>query len=469
MTNKKIISPLVGLAIVVMLSLPSCKISKDFVAPKVDTTDLYRNSAGSDTTTIADIPWKQYFADPLLQELITEGLAKNTNMQVAQLRIQQAEAGFNMAKAANLPTLSVAAEVSHTQISSGKNGTQVLGYSSYHLNSLGFATSWEVDLWGKLNSQKKAKYASLLNSYEYSNLIKTSLVASIAKAYYSLIALDEQLRITQETTGLLKTSVETMMALKEAGTVNGAAVEQSKALLYTSQLVIPVLERQIYETENAICILLNRKPGAVKRDSISHQAVPSELKCGVPMQMVANRPDVRQAELSFRSAFELTNAAQASMYPSLSLSSASIGFASDGISNFFKPGNIAANIAGGLSQPLFFKHQLKGNLVIAKAQQAEALLNFQNAVLVAGQEVSNILNGFSLSLSKNNLRDMQINSYNTAVDFTQQLLLAGEANYTEVLTAQRSLLSAQLSQVDDKLEQLNYSVSLYKALGGGVK
>jgi len=469
MTNKKIISPLVGLAIVVVLSLPSCKISKDFVAPKVDTTDLYRNSTGSDTTTVANIPWKQYFADPLLQDLITEGLAKNTNMQVAQLRIQQAEAAFNMAKAANLPTLSVAAQVNHTQISSGKNGTEVLGYSVDHVNSLGFAASWEVDLWGKLNSQKRAKYASLLNSYEYSNLIKTSLVASIAKAYYSLISFDEQLRITNETIGSLKLSVETMTALKEAGTVNGAAVEQSKALLYSSQLVIPVLERQIYETENAICILLNRKSGTVKRDSISHQAIPTEFKVGVPMQMVANRPDVRQAELSFRSAFELTNVAQASMYPSLSISSASIGLASDGISNFFKPGNIAATIAGGLSQPLFYKRQLKSNLAIAKAQQAEALLNFQNAVLLAGQEVSNILNGFNLSLSKNNLRDMQINSYSTAVDYTQQLLSAGEANYTEVLSAQRSLLSAQLSRVDDKLEQLTYSVSLYKALGGGVK
>ena len=469
MKNKIIISPLLGLAFGMVLALQSCNINKAFVAPDADTNGIYRNSTSSDTTTVADIPWKEYFADPKLQALITEGLVNNTNMLVAQLRIQQAEASFKTAKAAMLPTLSAAAQVSHTQIGNGADGTNVLGYSADHLNSLGFATSWEVDLWGKLNSQKKAKYASLLNSYEYSNLIQTSLVASIAKSYYTLTALDEQLRITIETSGLLKTSTETMMALKEAGTVNGAAVEQSKALLYTSQLVIPVLERQIYETENAICILLNRNPGTVERDSISNQAIPSELKYGVPAQMMANRPDVRQAELSFRSAFELTNAAQASMYPSLTISSGSIGFASGGISDFFKPANIAANIAGGLTQPIFFKHQLKSNLEIAKAQQAEALINFQNAVLVAGQEVSNILNGFDLSLSKNGLRDLQINAYYSAVDFTQQLLMAGEANYTEVLSAQRNLLSAQLSRVDDKLEQLNYSVNLYKALGGGIK
>ncbi len=469
MTKKKIISALSVLAIIVVLTLPSCKINKEFVAPEANTNGLYRNSAGNDTTSVAEIPWRVYFADTLLQALITEGLEQNTNMQVAALRIQQAEAGFKSAKAALYPTLSAAAQVNHTQISGGKYGTQVLGYSADHLNSLGFAASWEVDLWGKLSSQKRAKYASLLNSYEYSNLIQTSLVASIARAYYNLMAFDEQLRITRETAGLLKESSETMSALKDAGMVNGAAVEQSLALLYTSQLVIPVLERQIYETENTICILLNRKPGNVLRDSISKQVVPSELKYGVPAQMVANRPDVRQAELSFRSAFELTNAAQASMYPSLTISSASLGFASGGISEFFKPANIAANIVGGVSQPLFFKHQLKSNLEIAKAQQAEALLNFQNAVLVAGQEVSNILNGFGLSLSKNELRDLQINSYMKAVDYTQQLLLAGEANYTEVLSAERNLLTAQLSQVDDKLEQLTYSVNLYKALGGGIK
>jgi outer membrane protein, multidrug efflux system len=469
MTNTKIIAPLVGVSLVLMLAFPSCNTNKQFVDLDAGTEGLYRNYNSNDSTSVADIPWKSYFADTQLQALIEEGLAQNTNMQVAQLRIEQAQAGFKTAKAALFPTLSVAAQVQHTQLSNGANGVDVLGYAYNHQNSFGFAASWEVDLWGKLSSQKRAKYASLLNSYEYANLIQTSLIANIAKAYYSLMALDEQLRITNQTAELLKASSETMEALKEAGTVNGAAVEQSKALLYSSQLVIPVLERQIFETENAICILLNRKPGAVLRSSIDAQTVPSELKYGVPAQMVANRPDVRQAELSFRSAFELTHAAQASLYPSLTISSASLGYASSGITEFFKPANIAANIVGGLSQPLFFKRQLKSNLEIAKAQQAEALLNFQTTVLTAGQEVSNIMNGFQLSLSKNELRTMQIDSYTKSVDFTQELLLAGEANYTEVLSAQRNLLSAQLSKVDDKLEQLTYSVNLYKALGGGLK
>jgi len=458
-----------GVALVALLALQSCNINKKFVSPEADTTALFRDHNSTDTTTVASIPWKTYFADPQLQALIAEGLQNNTNMQVAQLRIEQALAGFKTAKASVLPTLAVAASMQHTQLSNGANGEDILGYSYEHINQLGFTATWEVDLWGKLGSQKRAKYASLLNSYEYANLVQTTLVANIAKAYYSLTALDEQLRITKETAVLLKTSCETMQALKEAGTVNGAAVEQSNALLYSAELVIPTLERQIYEAENAICILLNRKSGVVARDSIGAQVVPTELKYGVAAQMVANRPDVRQAELSFRSAYELTSAAQSSLYPSLTISSASIGSASSGLSDFFKPANIAANVVAGLAQPIFNKRLLRSNLEIAKAQQAEALINFQNAVLTAGQEVSNILNGFQSSLSKNELRNKQITSYFNAVDFTQQLLLAGEANYTEVLSAERNLLSAQLSKVDDKLEQLNYTVSLYKALGGGVK
>jgi NodT family efflux transporter outer membrane factor (OMF) lipoprotein len=467
MTNKKIVPLLMGMALVALLALQSCNINKKFVSPQADTTSLYRDHNSADTTTIASVPWKAYFADPQLQALIAEGLQNNTNMQVAQLRIQQAEAGFKMAKAAIYPSLSVGANVQHTQLSTNDG---VLDFAYNHQNQLGLTLSaWEIDLWGKLGSQKRAKYASLLNSYEYANLVQTTLVANIAKSYYSLMALDEQLRITKETVVLLKSSCETMMALKEAGTVNGAAVEQSNALLYSAQLVIPTLERQIYEAENVICILLNRKSGVVARDSIGAQVVPMELKYGVAAQMVANRPDVRQAELSFRTAYELTSAARSSLYPSLTLSSGSVGYASSEISNFFRPANIAANVVGGLTQPIFNKRLLRSNLEIAKAQQAEALLNFQNTVLLAGQEVSNILNGFQSSLSKNELRDKQISSYVNAVDFTQQLLLAGEANYTEVLSAERNLLSAQLSKVDDKLEQLNYTVSLYKALGGGVK
>lgn len=455
---------------VIIVVISSCNSYKNLVeAPKVDTQGIVRvDSIVTDTTTIANIPWKEYFTDSKLQTLIDESLNNNIDLKIALNRISSAEANLSIAKGAFLPSVSAAGRIDHTRLSVGANGTDVLGYTS-NINSLGFSASWEADLWGKLRNQSKAKYASLLSSYEYRNLVQTTLIANIAKAYYNLLALDEQLRITKETIILLQKSAETIQALKESGLQNAAAVEQSNALLYSTQISLPQLESQIRNQENALCILLGRKLGPIDRTSIDNQTVPQKLDYGVPAQFLAKRPDVKQTELSFRAAFALTNVAKASFYPSLTLTSATFGLAAGEFSDFFKPEHIAAEIIGGLTQPIFMKKQLKGNLKIAQAQQEEALLTFQNTVMTAGQEVSNILYGYKNSLSKNGYRDKQIQSLTNAVNYTQDLLMAGEANYTEVLSAQQSLLSAQLNRVSDKLEQLTYCVNLYKALGGGTK
>jgi outer membrane protein, multidrug efflux system len=463
------------ITIITIVSSTSCRSYKNLPdAPKVETQGIVRDSAGSnaDTTTIANIPWKEYFADPKLQALIAEGLNKNFDMQITMSRISQAEANLSMARGALLPSVAVGVSVDPTFYSSGSNGTKVLGYSS-NVTSFGFSAAWEIDLWGKLNNQSKAQYASYLSTYEYRNLVQTTLISNIAKAYYNLMALDEQLKITNETVILLQKSSETMAQLKEAGQQNAAALEQSNALLYGTQLSIPQLESLIRIQENAISALLGRNPGTIDRDSIGSQTVSEKLAYGVPAQLLAKRPDVRQAELSFRSAYALTDVAKANFYPSLTIGSTyspvSLGVAAGGFSNLFKPENIAAEIIAGISQPLFYKKQLKGNLKIAQAQQEQALLTFQSTVLAAGQEVSDILFSYHSSLSKNDYRDKQVKSLTNAVDFTQELLKAGEATYTEVLSAQQNLLSAQLNQVNDKLEQLTYSVSLYKALGGGTR
>ena len=389
-------------------------------------------------------------------------------MQIALTRIKQAEATLSMAKGNRLPDVSAGFQVDHTRTSSGENGRDILGYTS-NQNSLGFLASWEVDLWGKLASKSRAQYANYLNSFEYKNLVQTELIANIANKYYNLLSLDRQLQITKETIVLLLEGAETMAALKEAGQQNAAAVEQSNALLYSTQLLVPALESQIRGKENAICLLLGRKPGQIKRTSIGEQTVNTNLRIGVPVQLLSRRPDVKQTELNVLSAYATTDAARASFYPSLTITSASFGLAAGGFSDFFRPENIAANIVAGLTQPIFNRHQLKSNLKIAEAQQEEALLNFRNTVLLAGQEVSDILYGYESSLKKNEFRERQIASLTNAVDYSKDLLIAGEAIYTEVLSAQQDLLSAQLNQVNDKLEQLIFSVNLYRALGGGTK
>jgi NodT family efflux transporter outer membrane factor (OMF) lipoprotein len=294
------------------------------------------------------------------------------------------------------------------------------------------------------------------------------LIANIATSYYSLLALDEQQRITKETVGLLEENVATMEALKTAGRQNAAAVEQSKSLMLSTKLSVYDLENAIYQMENAICTLIGREAGAITRSTFDLQNIPEQLQAGVTAQLLSHRPDVRQAELDFRSAFELTNVARANFYPSVTLNSGSmIGVAATGFSNFFSIENLIANVIGGLTQPIFKRGQLKGNLKIAQAQQKIALVTFKNTVLKAGQEVSDILFSYQSSIKKNAVRQEQIQSTQKAVEYTQALLTAGDANYTEVLTAEQNYLSAQLARVSDKLEQLQCAVNLYRALGGG--
>ncbi|HMM01963.1 MULTISPECIES: efflux transporter outer membrane subunit [unclassified Dysgonomonas] len=460
------------LGVILSMGFTSCGVlnSNKYKSPEVDASGMFRDENPTDTTTIANIPWREYFSDPVLQALIDEGLTNNYDLRLAYNRIQQAEAGLYIAKSAYFPTVALGAQVTHTQKSISNGKERVLGYNGGDQWALGFVVQWEADIWGKLNSKTKAQYANLVSTHAYRNLIQTSLVANIATTYYSLLALDEQLKITLETIELLKESTATMQAMMQAGLLNRAGVKQSEALLYSTQVSVPDLQMQINQLENSLSLLLGRKPGSISRTTIDNQSVPAELQVGIPAQMLAKRPDVLQAEMGFRYAFEMKNVAQRSLYPSLTLgSSSSVGFASNTLSQFFKPTNILANIVGGLTQPIFAGNQLRGQYKIAKAQQEEALLTFEQTVLTASQEVSNIMFTYETSLRKNEDRAKQVDALSLAVGDTQQLLKAGEANYTEVLQAEQSLLQAQLGQVSDKLEQLQASVNLYRALGGGIE
>lgn len=448
----------------------SCQFVNKYRTPEQDTENLFREEPPqADTTTIADIPWSQYFGDPLLVSLIDEGLRNNHDLQIAFTRIQKAEANLSISRASYFPSVALAGQVQQNRSSNHPvRGRNNLGYHNTQY-TLGIGVTWEADIWGRINRQNRADYAAFLGSQAYRDLIQTSLIANLATSYYSLMALDRQLEITERQLAIMGETTETMQALMDAGLLTGAGVQQSKAQYYGTEVAIPDLRARIRETENSICVMLGREPGPVERAKLDDQSVHGLMDYGVPVQMLARRPDVRQAELGFRQAFELTNVARASFYPSITLNSGSlIGYSTlNSVSQFFKPEHLIANILGGLTMPIFARRQLSSNLKIAKASQREALLSFEKAVLVAGKEVSDILYGYRSSLGKNEVRDKQVKSLETAVYFTKELLNAGEANYTEVLNAEQSLLQAQLGQVRDKLEQLQYSVTLYKALGGG--
>lgn len=449
--------------VTVVLLLTSCGITRHYERPVAAPEALYRNGVNADTQTIATLPYTTLFSDAQLQDLISEGLAGNLNLKIAYTRVRQAQAYYRQSRAAFFPTLNAGANAGYSKVPESQGGGVSFNTETY---SLGLTTSWEIDIWGKLAASRRASLAALLESDAAARAIKTGVVSTIANYYYQLLALDEQLAITRQTVSNWDTTVTTMQALKEAAMVTEAAVVQSEAQRYAAEVTIPDLEQRIRETENALSIFLGRVPGPIERSSLNMQQAYAALSTGVPAQLLGNRPDVAQAEYAFRNAFELTNVARTAFYPSLVITG-NAGFTSNVLSSMFNPGAVAAGIAGGLTQPLFNRRLNRTNLEVYKAGQEAALFGFQNALLVAGQEVSNALSLHSAALEKERVRALQLDALEKSVDYTQELLQNGFANYTEVITARQSLLGAQLNGVNDKLQQLQAVVDLYRALGGG--
>ncbi|MFD1875433.1 efflux transporter outer membrane subunit [Hymenobacter bucti] len=335
-----------------------------------------------------------------------------------------------------------------------------------HQYLLGLSSSWEADVWGKLRSTRRAYAASLMQSEAYRRVVLTQLIADIADNYYSLLALDAQLEITRQTVKNRIQDVETMKLLLEGDVVTGAAVVQSEANRYAAEVTIPDLERNVREAENLLATLLGRTPGPIARGTLAGQDAPPELLTGVPGQLLRNRPDVQQAEFAFESNFEFTNAARTYFYPSFTIT-ANGGLTSTTLSNLFSPTAIFASVVGGLAQPIFNQGLNRARLRRSEGLQQEYLYTYQQTMFVAGQEVSNALFSYQSAADKKRIRAQQLTALNLAVDYTQELLRAGFANYTEVLQAQQSLLQAQLNSVNDELQQRQAVTDLYHALGGG--
>jgi multidrug efflux system outer membrane protein len=451
------------------LVLAGC-VTKKYERPALNSNDLYRDVTQTDTATIANLKWKDLFSDATLQGLIEQGLNGNLDLRQAVERIKIAEATLRQSRSALLPSLS--ADLSAAD---NKQSRAALNFPpginiplETQLYRAQLSTSWEADIWGKLSSAKRSAYASLLQTDAAKRAVQTQLIANISNSYYTLLALDKQLAITEQTVKIRQSDVETMKALKEGAVVNGAAVVQSEANLYAAQVSIPDLKRNIREAENALSVLLGQAAGSVSRSSLDIQQPYSSLQTGVSAQLLQNRPDVQAAEFAFRAAFENTNAAKAFFYPSITLT-ATGGLSSLQLQNFFDQ-SIFYNLVGGLTQPIFARGQNKARLRTAEAQQQQAFYAFQQTLLTSGQEVSNALFAYQTAVDKETTRSKQIQALEKAVDFTQELLRYSSAtNYTDVLTSQQSLLNAQLSGVSDRLQKLQAIVNLYRALGGGWK
>ena len=424
--------------------LSSCGIYTKYQPAETTPDNLYGEEvAVDDTTNFGNVNWRELFTDPQLQALIEQGLQNNTDLRSAQLQIEEAEAALMSAKLAFLPSFALSPQGT---ISSFDGGKATKTYT------LPVTASWELDIFGRLRNAKQQAKALYAQSKDYQQAVRTQLIAGIANVYYTLLMLDEQLAISQQTEDAWKETVASTRALMDAGLANEAATSQMEAAYYSVQTSILDLKEQINQVENSLALLLAETPRRYERGKLADQRLPEDVAVGVPMQMLSNRPDVRAAERSLEQAFYATNQARAAFYPSIVLSG-SAGWTNSAGSMIVNPGKFLASAVGSLTQPLFNKGQIMAQYRIAKAQQEEASLSFQQALLNAGSEVNDALVACQTSKAKTLLFEKQIQSLEKALESTSLLMEHGTTTYLEVLTARQSLLSAQLSQTANRSEE----------------
>ncbi len=438
--------------IIVMLS--GCSLYQKFPkSTEVDKNLFGEEYVAADTTSIASLSWRELFQDKHLQQLIDTALQRNIDLRTAYLRIEQAETVLKNARLSYLPSVGLTAD-----------GTVSNSGTSY---TLGGSASWEVDIFGKNTNAKRGAQEALESSRAYAQAVQTNLVATVANGYYTLLMLDEQLRISKETFDSWKKSVRVLESLKRGGGgVTDAAVLQSQASCMALESEILSIEKNIKESENALCTLLATTPSTIERGVLADQQFPSDLSVGVPLQLLANRPDVRMAEHQLAQSFYATNVARALFYPSVNLSG-TFGWTNGAGGVELNPAGWLLNAIGSLVQPLFNKGANVANLNIAKAEQEVAMLNFQQSLLNAGAEVNDAITALQTARRKLDIDNKQVNALQEAVRKTELLMRHSSVNYLEVLTSQQSLLNAEQSVAQDRFDEIQSVISLYHALGGG--
>ena len=433
------------------LALSSCGLYKQYEREEMHFVDsLYRRmNVPQDSISTGSIEWDRIFTDPILHEWIQDGLDYNTDLNVARLKVKEAEAALLAARWALLPGADFSAQG---------------GLPGQFSASIG--ASWQTDIFGGLRNAKRRAQAALEQSEAYRQAVQTQLVATIANSYYTLLMLDEQLSISTRTKNTWEESIRTLEALKRAGKTNEAAVLQAKANKLSVEANILTLEKEILAVENSFCALLGIVPMPVERSSMAMQELPETLSAGVPLDLLSRRPDVRQAELALAQTFYSVNSARASFYPNITLSGA-IGWTTGNGNIALDPGSLIANFIAGLTQPIFGRGVNKARLQAAQAQHEQAAYLFRQSLLDAGVEVNNALTMWQTAKKRVELDKKQVLNLQAAVWNTQLLMKHGNADYLEVLTAQKNLLQAELTEASDRFDEVQSIINLYQALGGG--
>lgn len=468
---KKYINTLAPFLILVVLA--GCKVSKDVAIPKAAIPESFRNASTADTSSIGSILVKNFFTEEGVQRLIDTALLRNYDMQIALKNIESAEVLFKQSKLGNIPelTLQVTANANRPSDNSlnGLSAGQFLKTNVIQDYNANLGLAWEADIWGKIKSRKQEALATYLQTSEARKAIQTRVIANVAQGYYRLLMMDAQMAVAKKNLLLNDSTLRIIHMQFDAGQVTSLAIQQAEAQQLVAAQLIPELEQNITIQENALRILTGQLPGAVERlATLEKTNIPTQLPAGIPSAMVSRRPDVKSAELSLNIANAKVGIAKASMYPSLSIT-ASGGLNSFKASNWFNiPASLFGIVAGGVTQPIFQRKQLKSQYEIAKIDREKVVLEFRQSVLNAVGEVSDELVKIEKLKLQYDISAKRVTTLHEAVKNANLLFKNGMASYLEVITAQSNSLQSELELAAIKTAQLNASVELYRSLGGGI-
>ena len=456
------------------LLLSSCGLYNKYERPTVDSEGIIRDPlspadtlavAPQDTASFGNMPWRSVFTDPQLQQLIEQGLAHNANLQNAALTVKMYESILTAAKLAFLPAITLGSQQPMGTIATMHTSpsTETKSYS------IPISASWTIDLFGNILSQKRSTQMKLLGYKDYQMAVRAQVISGIANSYYTLLMLDEQVRIVKEMSKMAKETWNITQQQFNLGRVRANAVHSAEAAYLSTQTQLNDFERQIRSTENALSLLIGQAGQQIPRSTLAEQSLPSEFAVGVGVALLQNRPDVHDvhnAEMNLASCFHDVQTARSQFYPNITIGASAAFTNNNGALN---PGKWLTSLFGSLVQPIFQRGALIANLKASKYQYEQAFNNWQNTIFKAGNEVSNALVNYNQYDANSKLETQRVEALSKAVDATIALYHSSGTTYLEVLTAQTQLLSAQLALASDDFNKMQSVVSLYTALGGGGK
>ena len=450
--------------------LGSCGVYNKYERPSVDTQGLIRDVesdadtlavAPQDTASFGNLPWRAVFTDPQLQALIEQGLQKNSDLRNAALTVQMYETMLKAAKLAFLPAINFG--------SNSLGNIQTIYTDPSQTNksySFPMTASWTLDLFGNILSQKRSTQMKLLGFKDYQMAVRAQVISGIANCYYTLLMLDEQVRIVTEMSKMAKETWEMMKLQHQLGRMRSTSVQSAEAAYLNTLTQANDFRRQIRSTENALSLLIGQAGQQIPRSTLAAQSLPTEFSTGVGVALLKNRPDVHNAEMQLAACFHDVQTARSQFYPNITIGATG---AFGNVNGTLNPGKWLTNFFGGLTQPIFNRGALTANLKVSKLKYEQAFNSWQNAILSAGNEVSNALINYHVYDENSKLESQRVEVLTKNVEDTRALYKSSGSTYLEVLTAQTQLLSAQLAKVNDDYSKMVNVITLYTALGGGGK